>query len=403
MPLIRRVRNLQAALRSLVESWQRTVLSAIGVMVASVAIILLVSIGLGVQKDVRGQVEDLGANVVVVVPGRVQMSGGFNPNLGGQSWFKESDGDALRQVPGVARVATLSFAGGGIRYGDLDAYPFMVATTPDWFVMHRVQVGSGRLFTDEDAGEPVVVLGSIAAKQLFGDEPALGKRVTVNKLEHTVIGVTKDRNSEESLFAMQGFQNVAYIPFASLRRASPSAQIDRFMVLTDPEAEPKALVKALDETLAGRLDRSQFSVLTQEDLLGLIYQVIGILGTLVVGLTSIALFVGGVGIMTVMLMAVNERRKEIGVRKAMGARRRDVFWQFLVESALIGVLGVLVGLVVSAVVCWWLAENTKIKPLLTAETVALAFAMGVGVGSVFGLIPALRAASQDPVVSLRNE
>lgn len=396
--------NLANALRSLLESWQRSLLSAMGIMVASVAILLLVSIGKGVEKDITSRVDEIGVNVLICVPGRIDLQGmGFNPNLGGQSWFKEEDAGRLKKVKGVQQVALLSFAGGGIAWGKKEAYPLMIANTPEWFSMHKTELKEGRLFSAEDSAAQVVILGSVAKSELFGKDSALHQKVKINGKPFEVIGVLEDPASEGSLFSMQSFQNVAYIPFAAQKNLSPDMQIDRIMAQTSFDAEPKSLVQKLEDTLGERLDRQQYSVLTQQDLLGLVYQIMGILSTLVIGLTSIALFVGAVGITTVMIMSVNERRKEIGVLKAIGATQRDVFRQFLWESIIIGLSGVLMGLTISTVVNWGLATFTKIKPLMGWDTVLLAFAVGIGVGAVAGMIPALKAAKQDPVVSLRAE
>lgn len=394
--------NVRAALQSLAENWQRAALSGVGVMVAAVAILLLVAIGRGVEKDIRTQVEDLGANVLVVVPGRVTgMS--FNPNLAGQSYLSEDDARRLRAVQGVRRVATLSFVGGGISTAQgkaPSAYPLIIATTPEWFEMRPVPLQEGQTFSAQR--EAVAVLGSVAASELFGESGAVGKTVEINGAPYRVVGVTESEKQSSSLFQMQSFENVVYIPYA--RHADqPGAQIDRFMIQSRPDVEPRSLVESLESALDERLDRQQFSVLTQEDLLGLIFRVMGILQWLLVGLTSIGLFVGGVGVMTVMLMAVNERRREIGVRKAMGARRRDIFVQFLVEATLIALSGMAAGLLLSWIVCVLLERLTPIHPDLSLSVIGLAFGVGIGLGVVFGLLPAVRASGQDPVVSLRNE
>jgi len=396
------LRNIEAAFQSLRESLSRTILTALGVAVASIAILLLVSIGEGVQKDIAGQVEGLGVNLLIVVPGHVSMASGINPNLGGQSYLREQQADDIAKIPGVVKVAKLTFAGGGVRHGAIDAYPFVIACSPEFFDIRPVEMESGVKFQGGD-NRDVVVLGQIAKEILFNKGNAIGQKVEINKHVYEVIGVTKEEQGGQTMFAMQGFQNVAYMPYNALKEKAPNTQIDRFFLKTAPETEPKALVKSVESILAKTLDPQQFSVLTQEDLLGLIYQVIGILGTLVVGLTSISLFIGGVGVMTVMLMSVNERRKEIGVRKATGARQIDIFWQFLTESTLIGLSGVLTGLLVSSVVCNLLARFTNIKPITSPTTVALAFIVGLGLGCVFGMIPAIKAARQDPVVSLRME
>lgn len=371
-------------------------------MVASIAILLLISIGVGVQKDVTSQVENLGVNLLICVPGRIQMTMGFNPNLGGQSWFKESDREDLMKVEGVRRAALLTFAGGGIEYNKKEAYPMIIAATPEWFQIHTMKLKAGRLY-DNSSANNVCVLGGSAAEELFGKGTAIGKKIKINQEEFEIIGVSDDGKTEQSMFSMQSMSNVAYYPYKTHKKISTESQIDRIMVQTDPEVDPKSLVAGLEGVFSKRLERSQYTVLTQEDLLGLIYSLMSILSTLVIGLTSIALFVGGVGIMTVMIMSVNERRKEIGVRKALGAKTSDIFRQILWESVMIGTAGVLAGLVFSSLVAVALASFTKIKPIMNWDTILLAFIVGIGVGAISGLIPAVRAARVDPVVSLRNE
>lgn len=398
---MRVIGNLNAATTSLREQWQRATLSATGIMVGSVAVFLLVSIATGVQADVAKQVEDIGVNVLIVIPGRIE-SGTFNPNLGGASYLEERDAADLAKVPGVIRTAPWTFVGGGIRRGDKVAASILAATTPAWFQMRPVQLDEGRTFAASDMKADVCVIGSIARDSLFGKEAAVGKPVTINGRKYKVIGVTKDRKSEQSLFSMGSFQNIVYLPYEQQKAVVPSMQTDRVMIQIRPDVEPRALIKRLDQVLEKRLDRQQFQVLTQEDLLGLVYKLMGILTWLLTGLTSIALFVGGVGIMTVMLMSVNERSYEIGIRKTVGAYRRDIFQQFLLEAILLATIGSTVGLGLSSLVSWALATWTPIKPILNWSIVALGGGVSIGVGTVFGLLPAIKAARKDPVVALRS-
>ena len=394
--------NLTAALRSLVEHWQRAILSGMGVMVATVAIVLLVSIGKGVQQDLSGQIKQFGAGLIVV-PGHFEASGGFNPNMAGKSFLDEESTRLVRNVHGVLKVAELSFAGGSVKVGQQEAYPLILSTTADWFPINKNKFKEGRPFTAEEESKPVCVLGSIAAKVVFPTGPVIGREVNINDHSYTVIGVIEDKASEDSVFSMQSLANVTYIPIKYVKSVENDVPINRLFVQIDPTVEPKSLVKSVEAALGSHLDKSHYSVLTQEDLLGLMFQVLGILTTLVTGLTSIALFVGGVGILTVMLMSVSERSKEIGVRKAVGATRRDIFRQVLAEALVISIGGVLVGMAISGVAIVVIASATKIKPLLTPDTIAMAFGVGVGLGSIFGLWPAIQAGKKDPVVSLRNE
>ena len=368
----------------------------------SAAVVLLVSIAQGVRNDVSGQVRDIGVNVLVVIPGRIE-SGTFNPNLGGMSYLTDEDVVSLRRVSGVARSEPFTFVGGGIHRGKKVATPLLVATTPGWFDMHPTKLSGGRTFTDADDHQDVVVLGALAKNELFGDAPAVGQKVEVNQRPYTIIGVTDDKKQEQSLMSFGSFQNLVYLPYRRLKALQPDLPLSRIMVQIRTDAEPKRLVKALDSTLGKRLDRQQYQVLTQEDLLGLVYKLSGILTWLLTGLTSISLFVGGVGIMAIMLMAVTERTKEIGIRKTVGARRSDIFSQFLVEAAVLATLGGFLGLGLGAAVDAALAKWTPIKPDITIGVVLLAFGLSLGVGIVFGLIPAVRASRRDPVEAIRSE
>lgn len=391
--------NLVFALRSLRDGWMRALLSALGVTVGAAAIALLVSIALGVRDDVESQVRDLGVNVLVVVPGRLD-EGTFNPNFGGASYLTEADAKALSRVPGVVRAEPFTFVGGGIRAGAKSASPFLAACTPGWFAMRPVVLREGRTFHEGDGD--VTVLGSLAADSLF-EGPAVGKAVTINGREYKVIGVTEDKKQEGSLLSFGSLQNLVYVSYARLKKTQPNLQTDRIMIQARPDTEPKALIARCDAVLSKRLDRAQFQVLTQEDLLGLIYKLMGILTWLLTGLTSIALFVGGVGIMTVMLMSVNERAKEIGVRKAVGARSRDVFAQFLYEALLVAFFGGVAGLLLTLAVNKGLDAYTPIHPKMTPGVVALSLLTSLGVGAVFGVLPAMKAARKDPVAALRSE
>lgn len=397
-------RNVKEALQNAREQWQRATLTALGVMVAVVAITLLIGIGRGVRSDMTQQVRDLGVNLLIVFPARMDPSAmSFNPNMGGMSYLRPEDASQIEQLDGVVRASVLSFTGGGVRYGDKESYPLNMAADPDWFQIRPVKVRAGRLFGPEDEGKSVTVLGSIAAEELFGAESPLGKTVTISGKPFEVIGVTEDEADEKSLFSDFSFQNVAYVPWTGFKAQNPQAQIDRIMVQTEPSAEPKRLITQIESALGQRLDEQQYSVFTQEQLLGLIYRMMSILEILVTGLTSIALFVGGVGIMAIMLMAVNERSKEIGIRKTVGAHRQDIFMQFLFEAIAISLAGGAAGLAISAAVSWVLTNFTAVKPEITLGLVVFSVGISTAVGAIFGLIPAMHAARKHPVDALRSE
>lgn len=373
-------------------------------MVGCLAIVLLVSIARGVQEDIGGQVEDLGINLLVVLPFRANGNSMFVPSAAGLSYLRYEDVERVRNVPGVRAVAPFTFVGGSIRSAQTPSpSTLVIASGADWFSMRATKMAAGRVFRPDEEKEAVCVLGSLAKENLFGKLlDAVGALVTINGTDYRVVGVTEDAKAQDSLFSAGSFANVAYIPHERFRNESKDSQLHRIMVQTRPDVEPAKLVRAVDAALAQRLEPAMYSVKTQEDLLKLVFKILGILTWLLTGLTSIALFVGGVGIMTVMLMSVRERTSEIGLRKSVGARRKDIFVQFLFESLLLAALGGASGLALGALVCAVLASATPIKPLIEGSTVALALGTSTLVGGFFGILPASRAARQDPVAALRN-
>ena len=392
--------ELVEAFVTLRENWKRTLLTASGVMAATIAVVLLASIAIGVRKDFTEQVQDLGVNTLITIPGKLGDS--FNFNLGGASYLKLEDAERLKRVPGVLRTSCWTFVGGGATYKSKQAASFLVATTPEWFQIKSFDIEEGRLLSAMDNEKKVCVIGSIAKEGLFGKEIGLGKKITINGELYEVVGVTKDQKQEDSLMAIGSFQNLIYIPYAGLHAKEPESQTDRIVIQIDPKNEPINLLKTLKKTLGQRLNENQFDILTQQDLLKVVYKFTNILQWLLIGLTGIALFVGGIGIMNVMLLSVGERTSEIGIRKAMGAPNRSIFRQFLIESIGIAFFGSLVGLTFSALVCLLLARFSPINPIITQLTVWGTIASSMFTGMIFGIIPSMKAARKDPVKAIQN-
>lgn len=369
-------------------------------MAATIAVVLLASIAIGVRKDFTDQVQDLGVNTLIIIPGK--LAGGFNFNLGGASYLKKADADRLQRIKGVASTGAWTFVGGGATYRGNQAASFLVATTPSWFKMKKFELEEGRLLTPADDHRDVTLIGSIAKEGLFGTAPALGKKIRINGRDYEVIGVTKDEKQDDSLMSMGSFQNLIYIPFARLHELVPTSQTDRLLVQLDSKVEPSALLGTLKAELGKTLDEEQFDVLTQKDLLKVVYKFTNILQWLLVGLTGIALFVGGIGILNVMLLSVGERTSEIGIRKAMGATHGSIFRQFLAESIGICLLGTLVGLAFSGGVCLLLAKFSPINPIVTWQTVFGTIGASMLTGLLSGISPSMKAARKDPVRAIQN-
>lgn len=399
------MKSFHAALESIWLTPRRTLLSGLGMTVGVAAIVMLISLGKGVQQDVKQQVESLGVNLVIVLPGRISPENPFNPmSFIGLSTLRESDLEVVRQIEGVRRVAPIMFVAGGANRGNRWADASLIlGTTPDWFKMRPHALAKGRLFTVQERNARVCILGPEPARQLFGDENPLGKTVRLNGVPFRVVGVTAEA-SQRSLFGGGGFEFAIYAPIHSLQQAMGSHQIHRIIAQTVPEREPRQLVERIRAAVRRNHGGSEdFSVLTQEDLLERLFSLLRIVSVALAGITSIALIVGGIGVMNVMLMSVTERVREIGIRKTVGACQRDIFWQFLLEATLIALTGGAIGVALAWLACWFIDRYTVLKPLIELDTIGLALGVCGLVGLIFGTLPAYRAATRDPVEALRHE
>lgn len=398
-------KSFQAALESIWMTPRRTLLSGLGMAVGVAAIVILVSLGRGVQRDVVSQVESLGVNLVIVLPGRLSAENPFNPmSFIGLSTLREGDIAAVAQVAGVRRVAPIMFVAGAAQRGDRWADAALIlGTTPEWFQMRPHTLKYGRFFTDAEADQFVCILGPKPAEQLFGDENPVGKQVRLNSQPFRVIGVTAE-DTNRSLLGSGGFEFAIYAPIRALQQAMGSQQIHRVIAQTAPDIEPTRLQSEIHAAVLRSHNGSEdFTVLTQEELLGRLFTLLQIVSVALTGITSIALVVGGIGVMNVMLMSVTERVREIGIRKTVGAKRRDIFWQFLIEAFLIALLGGLMGVLIGWGVCAAIDRFTVLTPEVAPTTIALALLVCGAVGLIFGVLPAYRAARRDPVEALRYE
>ena len=396
--------NIANAFKSLASSWLRTTLTTLGMIIGVGSVALLVSIGLGVQKDVTEQIQALGANLIFVVPGKLEKDS--TPNtlaLLGVSTLTERDVQALRALKSVDRVAPFIFVGGTV---DQDSKPhsaFVIATTPDWFQMRPRPLADGKLFTSADKDEQFCVLAERQRKAIFGERQAVGETILVQNVPFKVAGVLKEEEGS-ALFGDSGFENMIFLPAAVVEEKIPHTQINRILIQTDPKVSPDLALDEISETIRKvHNGHEDFGVLTQRQLLGTIYRLMSIVTSLVAGISAISLVVAGIGIMNIMLVTVTERTHEIGIRKAVGAKKRDIFVHFLVEALVISFLGGLTGLASAIGIGEIVSRYSPLKPLLNGRVVLLSLGICVVVGLIFGTAPALRASRLSPIDSLRRE
>ncbi|HZE87122.1 MAG TPA: ABC transporter permease [Methylomirabilota bacterium] len=391
---------LTLSLHALRANKMRSILTMLGVIIGVFAVILLVSIGSGLQSYITNQISGLGSNLIFVIPGRV--GGARTP--GGQQTNKLVINDAKRLDtklktiadvgPIVQKIAIIKYKNKSDKdasiFGTTSNYPQIIANT-------IMETGSFFTASQERSGARVAVIGQTVKQNLFDGKSPIGEKISIAGNRYIVIGVVKARGS---VFGVDE-DNTAIIPInAAQRQFSVTTLNTIYLSAKKPDLVP-LVKKEANTILLKRLTEDDFTLQTQEQTLSTISNVIGALTVALGGIATISLVVGGIGVMNIMLVSVTERTKEIGLRKALGARRKDILSQFLFEAVMLcvagGIIGIGLGLGASYILAKFFISS------VTTWSVFLAFAFSVAVGIVFGMMPAYRASRLSPIEALRYE
>jgi putative ABC transport system permease protein len=397
---------IKVALRSLWANRLRSVLAMLGIIIGVSAVIVVLSLVAGARQSVLGRISALGTNLLVITPGQRGMGGVVS---GVQQNLVLEDAQALLKIPGVRDVAPVVRGNVQVKYYNKNARTNLIGTSVTYFPIRAYEVEHGRLFGDaqEDAMARVAVLGPVTAQNLFGGEDPLNEMIKVNGINFRVIGVLKAKgdqgwfNPDDQVLvpcttAMKQLLGLDHLQEIDIR-AESEEDLDRI------QKAASALLRKRHHVMPGNPD--DVSIRNQAQMLDTASTVTGVMTLLAGGIASISLLVGGIGIMNIMLVTVTERTREIGVRKAIGAKDRDILRQFLIEAVLMsglgGVIGVALGAGLSKVV--GLFASATFQPVIQAFSVFLAIGFSAAVGIFFGYYPARRAAKLDPIEALRYE
>lgn len=397
MEMIEILNSAQEALRI---NKLRSALTSLGIIIGVAAIILLISIGSGLQNYISSQFEKLGTNTIFILPGKVQFGPqGGPPRSVNKITFKLAEklekekGEAITDVSPFIEISVTA------AFRNQSKITTLAGTKSTYFAIFDIKTKEGKVFSESDnqTSRKVAVIGQTLAKDLYKNQDPIGKTISLSNKTFTVIGVLEPQGNVGGI----DVDNQVLIPLNSARALTGTDQVNSILVRTT-SAQTIATAKAHVEKILNRtLSSDDFSILTQEQLLSSILQILGVLTFALGGIAAISLIVGGVGISNIMLVSVTERTREIGLRKAVGARSVDILSQFLIEAVILslsgGAIGILIGYLGS------LALAGFIQTAVPLWAVFLGFGFSCLVGIVFGVAPAIRASRLEPIVALRHE
>ncbi len=391
--------TLRVALSALVANRLRSALTTLGVLIGVMSVVLLVAIGQGARTEVTGAIEGLGSNLLFVLPGDGEF--GAAPT---RSQFTLEDVEELeRELPGAERRVAGSVVGGEPIQAEGERVTTTISGVSAGYLDVVVrEVARGQSFAESDVavGRRVALLGAGIADRLFPGQDPIGRTVTIGSIRFRVVGVLEQVGG--TAFGPDRDRDV-YVPVTAAQRLFATQRLDAIFVRATSTATVEEDRQVVEQVLERRLEPDSFSVLSQDDIIGVVGDILQILTLVLAAIAGISLLVGGVGVSNIMLVSVSERTREIGLRKALGARTTDITRQFLLEAMVLTGLGGAVGLAAGIGLAELVALFAPIPAEVTLWSVLLALGVSVGVGLVFGVLPARRAGRLDPVEALRRD
>jgi putative ABC transport system permease protein len=407
---------LEMAFRSIWSNKLRSGLTMLGIIIGVGSVITLMSVGRGAQSAISDTFSQLGTNVLYIQPQNPDAPGlaGLNPSFT-EITLTLNDAGAIEEIPGVIAVSPTNENFVEITSGSENAQSVIHGSNPAYLAVNNFKVASGRFISDRDVSSRnmVVVLGSKVTRDLFESRDPVGETVYLKGKRFTVIGVLEPKGGGFLGFSMDAimvtpittYQTRLYsqrTPSGEDGVQSISVQLSADTDMNTTIDQIKAVLRRRHHIRAG--DKDDFSVYSQEQALDIAEQITGVFTIFLGAISGISLVVGGIGIMNIMLVTVTERTREIGLRKAIGAKKRDILLQFLLEAATLslagGGIGILIGWGISTVISMINISGQTINSVVTTDIVLLAISVSAGIGLISGIYPAVRAAALDPINAL---
>ena len=396
------------ALKALLANKMRSILTMLGIIIGVGAVIAMVSIGMGVRRNVQTSIASLGSNMLIVSPGSSNF-GGVRSAAGSNITLKYDDAQAIKtKIKNIDYVSPTVNGSYQIVNGNQNWNSSVYGVTPEYMSIRSLTVSAGSFITQNDLNSRnrVAVIGTTVATNLFGTTNPVGKNIRVNNAPYKIVGVLESKGQSSM---GQDQDDVVIIPLTTAQERllgityikSINIQVTDQTKMDQVQSEVETLLRQRHHIVGDKED--DFTVRNLTSLMQTMTQTTTMITILLGSIAGISLIVGGIGIMNIMMVSVTERTREIGIRKALGARFRNIMMQFLIESVVIGVIGGILGIIFGCSVSMLIAKFGGFNTVITAAPVLLSFSFSVGIGLFFGIYPARKAARLDPIEALRYE
>lgn len=384
----------------------RSGLTMLGIVIGISSVIAMISIGQGAKAQIQSSIEGLGSNLLTVLPGVVQPGRGIvSSGRGTAQTLKNEDLEALKQIEGIAAISPeisrrfqVSASTGNNTNTTING------VLPEYMIVRNLSLDSGSFLSESNVRSlgRVAILGATVAKDIFGEADPLEKQIRINKVNFRVIGVLASKGG----MGFSGPDDMVIVPLSTMQKILSGVDYLSTISISVENKDRMEEVRAIvNEILIQqhRVTDPDFSVISQADILGTLSQVVDTFTIFLASIAGISLLVGGIGIMNMMLTTVTERTKEIGLRKAIGAKKRDINLQFLAEAVALTFIGGLAGVILGWLISFGVTYFGLIQTQISLFSIILSFGVSAAIGIIFGYYPARRAASLNPIQALRYE
>ncbi len=407
--MMRFIEILRISFDALIRNKMRSLLTMLGIIIGVGAVIAMVAIGQGAQASVDAQISTLGTNVLMIFPGSMSRGGVASGAQSGTT-LTEDDGKAIKdQCPAVPYVSPLLRDRGQIVYGNLNWSTSLQGGSPDFFMIRDWRIDEGDLFSDQDVrgSTKVCLIGQTIVQQLFSNEDPIGKTIRIKNIPFRVVGTLKSKGQN---MMGQDQDDLILIPYTTLinRMMGHDNHSWGYIASAASKAQIPEAQQQITDILRSRhklnpMDDNDFTIRSQTEIAEASSQTSKIMTTLLGSIASVSLIVGGIGIMNIMLVSVTERTREIGIRMSIGARRRDILGQFLMEAIVLSLLGGFIGVLLGIGGSNLISSLAGWPTFISTNSIFLSVIFSMVIGVAFGFYPARKASSLNPIEALRYE